>query len=269
MQPFLLTTVRVAGLLVLAVSVWAVWQRRLTFGSRFDAAVTVAIALFGVGAALDAPWPETAAASYALTGRYYVLNVIGHVCYLAGGALIVRGIYLRLLPDADITALMRRWVVPWVGAAAVVMLGAFALSRGPSAFTADHLYLVAPDRWMTVCFVAHFGTTAALGAVAGYGVFWLRRDPRAVLLNVALTALMVAAVAGGLVVGWSVITGRIETLRLVAWLLTYVAFAVAMVASALQWRHRVRGLSGRARRPDAPPARGNVFPTNRAGSEDP
>lgn len=242
MQSFLLTVLRIAGPAVLVISAWAVWQRRATFGSRFDAAWTVAIVLFGVGAALDAPWPEIAAASYAPTGKYYVLNVVGHLCYLAGGAFVVRGIYLRLLPDAATTSFMRRWIVPSVVAAAVVMVSSFAMSSVPSTLPAQHLYLVVPDRWMTVYFVAHFGTATALGAVAGYGVFWLLRDPRAVLLNVVLAALTAAAVSGGLMVGWSVITGRFETLRLVTWLLTYAAFAVASVTAALQWRHRIRAL---------------------------
>jgi hypothetical protein len=71
----------------------------------------------------------------------------------------------------------------------------------------------------------------------------LRRDPRAVLLNVMLAALTLAVVSGGVMLGWGVITGRIETARLVGWLLNYVAFAAAAVGSALQWRHRVRMLS--------------------------
>ena len=106
----------------------------------------------------------------------------------------------------------------------------------------DHLYLVTPDGWVKVYWLTHFATATLLGVVAVYGVYLLRPDPRAVLLNVVMAALAVGAVSGGVVVGWGVINGRIETSRLVAWLLTYAAFAVTAVVSAVQWRRRVQAM---------------------------
>lgn len=52
-----------AGPAVLVVSVWSVWVRRLTFGSRYDAAGTLSLALFGVGSMLDAPWRQIGTSS--------------------------------------------------------------------------------------------------------------------------------------------------------------------------------------------------------------
>ena len=224
------------------VAAWAVWERRVTFGSRIDSDATKSIALFGIGAALDSPWPEIAAASYPLTGRYYVLTMVGHLCYIIGAALVVKAIYLRLLPDDAIGPFMRKWIAPLVIGASAVMVISFAASGTTSRMPAAHLYLFGPDGWLTVYLIVHFSTTTLLGAIAGYGVYRLRPDPRAVMLNTLLAALMAAAVFGGLMGGWGVITGRIETPRLVGWLLTYTAFAVAMGASAVQWRHRVRAL---------------------------
>ena len=149
---------------------------------------------------------------------------------------------LALLPDGEIDSFMSRRIKPLALGAAAMMLISFAVSEVSRSVPVDHLYLAPPDSLMLPYWIAHFGTATALGAIACYGVFRLRGDPRAVLLNVLMGALMTAALSGGLVVGWGVITGRIETLRLVAWLLTYAAFAAAAVGSAIQWRHRVRAL---------------------------
>ena len=238
----LLSALRIAGPVVLLVCAWAVWERRVTFGSRFDFSATASLAFFGIGSALDSPWPQIAAASHPLIGKYYALNLIAHLCYLAGSALCVRAIYLRLMPDGAIGPFMRRRIAPLAIGAGAVMLCSFAASAATSTMSGDHLYLVTPDGWVKVYWLAHFGTATLLGVVAVYGVYLLRPDPRAVLLNVVMAALAVGAVMGGVVVGWGVITGRIETSRLVAWLLTYAAFAATAVVSAVQLHRRVQAL---------------------------
>lgn len=237
-ESVLLAVLRVAGLVVFAISAWSVWVRRLTFGSRFDMPITVAVALFGVGAALDAPWPATVEASHPLTGRYYLIGVIAHLCYVAGAAIAVGAGYRRLLPDDAIGPFLRRVVYPIAGTAAAVMITAAALTARTATVSADHLYLLGPDGWLKLYWVAHFGATTLFGAIASYGALHLRRDPRAVWLNLTLASLALAAVAGGLFGGWVVITGRTGPAWLVAWLLTYAAFAGAAVASALQWMRR-------------------------------
>lgn len=242
MNSALLSVLRIAGLAVLLVAAWTVWERRVTLGSRIDSGATVSTALFGVGAALDSPWSQIAAASHPLTGEYYALTMVGHLCYITGAALGLRSIYRRLLSDDVFDHVMRKWLLPFVAGVVVIMVSSFSASAVTSTMPAVHLYLVHPDGWLTVYFLAHFGTMTLLGAICGYGIYRLRLDPRAVLLNLMLVALLVAAVCGGVGVGWGVITGRIETLRLVAWLLTYAAFVAAGVGSVLQWRHRVQAL---------------------------
>ena len=241
MDSALLSVLRVAGPAVLVVSAWAVWVRRATFGSRFDSGATVCIALFGLGALLDSPWSQIAAASYPLTGKNFVLNLIGNLCYISGGAVGVRAIYLRLLPDDQFDQLMRKWLTPAIIGVGSIMVGSFWASRVTSTAPAVHLYLVRPDGWLTAYYLALFTTTTLLGVVCGYGIYRLRQDPRGVLLNLTLAALALAGF-GGVVMGWGVITGRIETLRLVAWLLVYTGFAAAAVGSAIRWRHRIRAI---------------------------
>lgn len=235
---------RIAGPAVLVVCLWSVWERRATFGSRFDAAGSVSVLLFGIGSAFDAPWWGSAEALHALTGRYYVLTLIGGLCYVVGGTLVVKVIYLRLLSDEVNDVFFRSRIAPAVCGAAAVMVVGFTASSVPLTLSAVHPYLIVPDGWMTVHWLAHFGTTTILGIIASVGVYRLRPDPRAFLLNVGLAVLLGAAMFGGVVGGYGVISGRIETFRLVAWLLTYVAFAIAAVVAAMQWRHRVSELLG-------------------------
>lgn len=234
----LLAVLRVAALAVLAVSAWSVWVRRLTFGSRFDMPATVSVALFGVGAALDSPSRVIAIFSQPLTGKYYLLGVTAHLCYIAGAAIGVSAAYRRLLPDDAIGPFVRRVVIPLAGSAAAVMVIAAVLSSSTSTLTADQLYLVNPDGWLTLYWVTHFGTTTLFGGIACYGVLHLRRDPRGVWLNLMLGSLALAALAGGLFGGWTVIAGRVGPAWMMAWLATYAAFAAAAIAAALQWRHR-------------------------------
>lgn len=245
MESALLSVLRIAGPAVLAVCLWAVWIRRDTFGSRFDSTGTLAAVLFGAGSALDAPWWATAEALSSETGKFYVLKLLAGLCYITGAGLTVSVIYRRLLPDDAIGPFVRKWIGPLVISAGVVMVVCFLASDVTSTLSAVHPYLVRPDGWMTVYWLAHFGTTTALGVVASYGVYHLRRDPRSVWLNVGLASLLTAAVFGGVAVGYAVITGHLRVLMLVGWLLTYAAFAVAAIGSALQWQHRKRLLRGR------------------------
>ena len=103
-------------------------MRRLSFGSRWDGPITVGVGLYGLAAALDSPWPAMPAASFPVTGTYYVLPALGHVCYLAGTAAGIRSVYIRLLLDEEIDAFMRTRITRVVGVAAVAMLGCLIAS---------------------------------------------------------------------------------------------------------------------------------------------
>lgn len=244
MDAAVLATLRLAGPAVLLVAMWAVWQRRLTFGSPLDAPITVSVVLFGVGAAVDVPSAVLASASYPLTGKYYLVTVIGHLCYLAGAGLGISAVYARLLPDELAARFVSTVVRPIVIGAAIVMLVAFAASPVTSKPPADHLYLVGPDGWLTVYWAAHFGAATVLGVIASYGVTRLRADTRSVRLTLMAGSLGAGALFGGVIGGLAVMTGHVNGPFMIAWLLTFLAFVGGSVATALQWRQRVRALAG-------------------------
>ena len=64
-----------ANVVAVSLAAWAVWVRRVSIGAPWDVGITVGVALYGLGSTLESPWPQMAAASFALTGKYYLLPV--------------------------------------------------------------------------------------------------------------------------------------------------------------------------------------------------
>ena len=58
--------VGVANVFLLVCVVWVVWERRLTFGSRFDSPITIGTVLFGAGVGLTSPSSSEAPGSQIL-----------------------------------------------------------------------------------------------------------------------------------------------------------------------------------------------------------
>lgn len=98
-----MTALGVANIVLLVFVVWVVWERRLTFGSRFDSPITVGTVLFGAGVGLTSPWPVVAGVPFPFTGKYFALIVVGQFCFLAATAFGIKSVYVRLLS-------MRQWI---------------------------------------------------------------------------------------------------------------------------------------------------------------
>lgn len=238
LAPDELALVRFTSLAVFAVAAWSTWTRRATFNSRFDAGTTAAVALFGMGALLDAPWSICATASVPLTGRYYGLMLLAHLCYLAGVVASIASVYVRLLPADEFGPFMRTRIAPVALGSAAVMVTSFLLSSLPLTYSAPHLYLATPDAALSLYWYATFGSAGALGGFVGYGLFLLRDDPRSVMGNLMLASAAIASLGCVLVVGLGIISGRIVVLHLFAWFGGYTGFAGFALAAAAQWRHR-------------------------------
>lgn len=247
-----LPLVRVVSLAVFAIAAWSAWSRRMTLRSRFDRGTTMAVALVGIGAVLDAPWAICATASVPVTGRYYGLMVLGHLCYLAAAVACIGSVYVRLLPDGECRPFMRTRIVPVAATAAVIMVVAFLTSSLPRTHSVPHLYLASPDMALATYWYATFGPSAALGGIVCYGLVLLRDDPRSVMANLMLVSAVVGSAGGALIVAWGLLTGRIVVLQFLAWFGVYAGFAGFALAAAVQWRHRqamMRGPQRSGRRP--------------------
>lgn len=229
---------RLLETLAILSALWAVWVRRDSLHSAPDAPITIAIALFACGAVLDSAWPTLGAASLPITGTAYLLTTLGHICYLAGAAMGLKTVWLRLLADDAIGPFMSTRILPLVLVAGLAMLTCVLMSPRTSGMRADSLYQVDPDGWLIGYWAAYFGTMTTLNAIAVYGGLHLRRDPRSVMVDplVAATAVGTLACVGLFI---AIASGHSTVIEQLAWPACYVAIIAGSLACAQSWRHRI------------------------------
>lgn len=236
----------VANLIAVSAAAWAVWVRRDSIGSRWDAGITVGVALYGLGSALESPWPKVAAASFALTGTYYLLPVLGNISYLAGTAVGLRSFYIRLLPDDEIGPFMRTWITPVVAVAAAAMLVCAIASPATASMPAPTLYGVPLDGWLRLYFITYFVSATVLLGAAVYGGFRLLRRPA----SGAVVPLMVIASVGGLAclghLAAILLTENHPAVPALALTGGYLATTFTALVAGVFWRRRIADLRGHA-----------------------
>ena len=236
-----MTAVGVANIFLLVCVVWVVWERRLTFGSRFDSPITIGTVLFGAGVGLTSPWPVVAGFPFPFTGKYFALIVIGQFCLLAATVFGIKAVYLRLLADEALNRFFRRRIAPLTAVASVALMICFVASSLTLPRPVDRPAFGALDRWLAASWLVYFGILAVLGLILSYGVARLRKDPRSVMLRVLLLS-MVPASLSALVIGYALVSSGDVNVWIVAWLINYVAFFGTAIAFVMQWRRRVRVL---------------------------
>lgn len=237
-----MTALYLANVTAMGAACWALWVRRQSFGSRWDGAITVGVALYGLGSALESPWPQMAAASFPLTGTYYLLPVLGNICYLAGTAVGLHSFYVRLLPDAEIGRFMRTAITPLVTAAAAVMLLCALASPLTSSMPADNLYSVHPDTWLKVYFATYFLSVTTLLWAAVFGGFRLREGSNSGAVVPLMTIALIGSLAclGHLI---NILTGHGHSVPALALLGGYAATTATALACGIYWQRRVADLT--------------------------
>lgn len=231
-----------ANALAVLACCWAVWVRRLSFGSRWDVPLTVGTALYGVASALDAPWPAIAAASYPLTGKYYLLNAVGHLCFLIGNAAGLKAIFIRLLPDDEIKRFMSNRIVPVIVVSSTVMLVCVLASPSTSTMQADYLYGVPLDGWLRVYFCTFFLTMTGTLWMAFFGGFRLSVEPPGPGPAVPLLGTVTIGSLACLSFLAVLLTGRSQLIPIL-WPVGYLGTAAAALTCAVAWRHRIANLT--------------------------
>ena len=223
-------------------AIWALWVRRYSFGSSWDGAISVGVALYGLGSALESPWPAVAAASFPLTGKYYLLPVLGNISYLAGTAMGLKSFYVRLLPDAEIGRFMRMRIMPVVVAAGTVMLLCAVASPMTATMPADHLYLVPLDGWLRMYFITYFVSVILLLGAAVFGGFRLLGGQSS---GAAVPLMVIASVGSLACLGHLVAILTVGGHRV--WMLAlfggYLATTVTALVCAVSWQRRIGDLT--------------------------
>ena len=236
-----MTALLFANVVVLVCAVWVLWERRLTFGSRFDSPITVGTLLFGAGVVLTSPWPVAAGVPFPFTGTYFLLIVIGQFCFLAATGFGIKAVYLRLLSDEAMDPFMRRRIAPLIAVASVALVICFVASSLTLTRPVDRPSFAALDGWLALSWLGYFGILAVLGLILSYGVASLRRDPRSVMLRMLLLSLVPASLSA-VVIGYALVSSGHVNVWIAAWLINYAAFFGTAIAFVMQWRRRVRAL---------------------------
>lgn len=136
---------------MLAVSVWALWVRRMAWHSAWDRPMNISIAFQVLGTVLTSRAPAVRSFFESLLGREFIL-LSGALTYMAAVVFAILAVYKRLMSDRAITSFMANRVL-WPAAAAwVVMIASFALSASARRHESGRfLYLLAGrDGWLKV-----------------------------------------------------------------------------------------------------------------------
>lgn len=236
--------VYLANAVTVIVACGPVWVRRDAFQSRWDRPITVGVALYAAGALLDSPWPAAAAASFPATGKYYLVPALGQICFLIGGVAGLKSGFMRILPDDEVGPFMRARILPVAATAVGVMAVCVIVSPATSVMSADYLYQVTPDIWLTAYFTTYFLAMTGLMAVVIWGLLQLRGgEPQ----SPAVAPLLVGAGIGFVAYPaflTAILTNRAELVPMVVWPISYTGITVASLACAFSWRHRASALGG-------------------------
>ncbi|MBU3749019.1 MAG: hypothetical protein FGM52_00965 [Mycobacterium sp.] len=176
-----------------------------------------------------------------LTGKYFLLIVLGQFCFLTATTFGIRAVYRRLLSDEAIGPFMRRRIAPLVTVASAALVICFVASSLTLSRPVDRFSFASLDGWLAVLWLVYFGILAVLGFILSYGVARLLSDPRSVMLRFLLLS-MVPAPLSAVVIGYALVSRGHVNVWIAAWLINYVAFFGIAIAFVMQWRRRVRAL---------------------------
>lgn len=141
---------------LLIVTTWALWVRRDSWRSRWDAPMTASIAFQTIGAAFDTPWPRFQIAISQLAGGPHVATLVADLSYLTAAVLAIIAVYSRLLPDGRTTEVFNRRVLQSIAVVAATMIFAFVMSSAArTGSPLAHLYFIPRDGWLTLYWVVY------------------------------------------------------------------------------------------------------------------
>lgn len=175
--------------IALIVSAWAVWLRRLTWASRWEASTTLSVCLLGVGILLTSPMSDVTVgkALRGITGLYNLENWLGHVCIIGSASAILYSALCRLYDDDALDIILRRWVQPPVVLSIALLLAFFLV--GDLGATELPMANQPPWGWAGAYYTLMCATVIYLLAYAARALVIIRRDsPTRRVANVYLIA---------------------------------------------------------------------------------
>lgn len=230
----------------LAVATVALWIRRDTWNTRWDAGATLNVALQSVNVALLSPrvsW-HLSPRLHTVTGMWNVEDLIGHLAYLGGLAALMymAVIRVRMTDDQRRRYFKRRLELP-ATLFLPLLVGCFVVSGCTDGYVVGLLFV--PVTPALACYWLLFIAGAVyLLANTIWALLILRHDPRSVrvvdmylgAIGISLCSFVTAAASFA-----------IDGLDVVTWLLIRAELVGYAVVAAYSWHLRVTTLRGRGR----------------------
>lgn len=240
----------IATVIVVAYSLWV---RRHTWWSRWEASISLAIALEGAALLLMSPFAsaDLGPPLHRILGLWNVQQLLGHLCFVIAVAANIHHVMLRLTDQARVRPMFRRQVVVPAVLGAVLLVAVFVIADAD--FHADLFSHDGSNSWLAIYWVVFGALLTYLSGYAGRVVMIARVDPRAketVDLYLVSTIFGLALCA---VVASTALTS-IDT-STVAWLCACLAVATFAYAAARSWRAKTAWFEpgNRSSRPSNPP----------------
>lgn len=227
-----------SGLIIatLAIIIYSLWVRRDTWWSRWENALTLALALNGCALLLMSPWAtvELGPVLHRALGVWNVQQLVGHLCLIVAITASIHHMLVRLADPKQVRFIMRRQLmIPiWLGFAVMV----------PSYLRANHKYqpeiltVTTTDPWLRAYELAMCALVLFLSAYLSRLMLVLRRDPRAKsTIDLYLVSMTFAATACVIVIGSTWVDGNASP---GVWVCICLSVGTFAYGSARSWRDK-------------------------------
>lgn len=158
---------------------WSLWVRRHTWGSRWETAATLNIALQGFAVLLMTPLASATLGRWlhSLTGHWNLEDYLGHDAYIVAASAIVYNAVGRLESSDVLRRDFKQWVERPAALCIPLLFATFTLGNGVRIYEPD-FFEVRSDFWLGAYWVILCGTLIYLLSYAAKALLILRQDPR-------------------------------------------------------------------------------------------
>jgi hypothetical protein len=162
----------------LAAIFYSLWIRRDTWRSRWEAGASLNIALQGCAVLLMSPWAsETLGpALHAITGRWNVEDLLGHICLIVAYTAIIHHGLSRLTDEQQERGLFRRHIEIPLVVGVPLLVAVFIIDDEP--YHPDMFPAHVNSVWLGAYWLVLGGLLIYLLGYASRVLLILRKDPR-------------------------------------------------------------------------------------------
>lgn len=220
----------------------SLWVRRDTWWSRWEAAVSLALALEGAALVLMSPWSATELNPllYRAVRLWNVPEVLGHLCLVAAIGANIYHALVRLTDPARVRTLMRRHVAAPTVLTATAMLVLFV--KADAGYHRELFTAAVTNPWLAGYVVLGSLLVLYLSGYVSRAILALRADPRAkTTADLYLASMAAASAACTVLVGsiWLDVDAAV-----VAWAFLCLSVGIFAYGSTKSWQEKAMWFTG-------------------------